>query len=152
MSLPLCAHLRQPAPPALRGLRRRCPRLGRRLQHRPLRAIGHRRLGRSRRCRLVVLGIEVGGRWSDEALTFIGQLARAKARTYPRLLQASAQMAFTSRWVGLLSVAAHGALASTLLELPVEESAADGEAPLLEDVLHSARLVEVPVPSRLPLR
>ena len=71
---------------------------------------------------------------------------------YPRLLQASAQMAFTSRWIGLLSVAARRALASTLLELPVEESAADGEAPLLEDVLHGARLAEVPIPSRLPLR
>ena len=106
----------------------------------------------SRRCRLVVLGLEVGGRWSDEALSFITQLARAKARTYPRLLQASAQMAFTSRWVGLLAVAAHRALAATLLELPVEESAADGEVPLLEDVLHSARLAEAPVPSRLPLR
>ena len=58
-------------------------------------------------------------------------------------------MAFTSRWLGLLSVAAHRALAATLLEVQVEESAADGESPLLEDVLHEARGAEPPVPSRL---
>ena len=33
---------------------------------------------RNSRCRLVVLGIEVGGRWSEEAASFITNLARAK--------------------------------------------------------------------------
>ena len=93
--------------------------------------------------------MEVGGRWSKEALTFIRLLAKSRARAYPRLLRASAQMAYTSRWTGLLAVAAHRALAATLLELPVDESAMDGEDPFLEDVLHEARLVEAPAPSRL---
>ena len=38
---------------------------------------------RSRRCRLVVLGMEVGGRWSEEALRFTRLLAKAKSRAYP---------------------------------------------------------------------
>ena len=32
------------------------------------------------RCRLVVMASEVGGRWSSEALAFLRQLAKAKAR------------------------------------------------------------------------
>ena len=40
-------------------------------------------LTRATRCRLVVLGLEVGGRWSSEAATFVRLLARAKARSYP---------------------------------------------------------------------
>ena len=32
------------------------------------------------RCRLVVMANEVGGRWSPEALAFLRQLAKAKAR------------------------------------------------------------------------
>ena len=35
----------------------------------------------NRRCRLVVLGIEVGGRWSNEASNFICMLAKARARS-----------------------------------------------------------------------
>ena len=50
----------------------------------------------------------------------------------------------------LLPVAAHRALAGTLLELPVNEAGCNGEAPWLEDVLHEARLQDPPGPSRLP--
>ena len=39
------------------------------------------------RARLVVLAMEVGGRWSPEALTFIRLLARAKARHEPNLIR-----------------------------------------------------------------
>ncbi|CAK8990588.1 Retrotransposable element SLACS 132 kDa protein (ORF2) [Includes: Reverse transcriptase] [Durusdinium trenchii] len=35
---------------------------------------------RSRRCKLVVLGLEVGGRWSEETASFIKLLAQHKAR------------------------------------------------------------------------
>ena len=77
-------------------------------------------------------------------------LAKSKARSYPRLLRKSAQLAWSSRWLSLLSVAAHRALARTLLELPVDEVGADGDDPFLEDVLHEARLADPPVPSRLP--
>ena len=57
-------------------------------------------------------------------------------------------MAYSHRWMGLLAVAAQCALATTL-ELPVDEVGADGELPLLEDVLHEGRLLEAPTPSRL---
>ena len=39
----------------------------------------------NRRCRLVVLGIEVGGRWSNEASNFVRMLANARARSSPPL-------------------------------------------------------------------
>ena len=82
---------------------------------------------------------------------FVRLLAKAKARSYPRLFRRPAQLAWTSRWLGLLSVATHRAFARTLLELPVDEAGADGADPFLEDVLHESRLVEAPLPSRLPL-
>jgi hypothetical protein len=39
------------------------------------------------RCRLVVLALEVGGRWSDEALDFVRTLARARIKSAPELLR-----------------------------------------------------------------
>ena len=42
-------------------------------------------LPRNRRCRLVVLGIEVGGRWRNEASSFIRMLAQARARSSPQI-------------------------------------------------------------------
>ena len=110
----------------------------------------YRELLDSRRCRLVVVAMEVGGRWSEEAIRFIRCLAKAKARACPAVLRKSAQLAYANRWMGLLAVAAQRAFAATLLELPVEETAADGDAPPLADVLHAARLLEPPAPSRLP--
>ncbi len=79
-------------------------------------------------------------------------LAKSKARSCPRLLRKSAQLAYTNRWMGMLAVAAQRAFAATLLELPVDEAAMEGEDPFLEDVLHEARMVEAPLPSRLPAR
>ena len=69
----------------------------------------------SRRCRLVVLGIETGGRWSEEASTFVKLVAQAKARQTPPLLQTSLATAFTSRWTASLSHAAMHAFAASLL-------------------------------------
>ena len=109
--------------------------------------VKYRELLASRRCRLVVLAIEVGGRWSEEAVRFIRLLAKAKARTVPALVRAAAKAAFLHRWTGILAVAA---LAATLLELPVDDAeAVDGDMRVLEEVLGDARLVEAPLPSRL---
>ena len=110
----------------------------------------YRELLHSRRSRLVVLGMEVGGRWSDEAHRFVRLLAKAKARSRPAVIRRSVEIAYANRWTGLLSVAAQRAFAATLLELPVDEAGVAGDDPLLEDVLHQSRLVEAPVPSRLP--
>ena len=52
----------------------------------------------TRRCKLVVLAIEVGGRWSQEATTFLRLLAQAKARTIPARLKASFTNALIHRW------------------------------------------------------
>jgi hypothetical protein len=86
----------------------------------------------------------------EEAALFVRLLAKAKARSYPAILRRSLQQAYMHRWTGLLAVAAHRAFASTLLELPVDEAAMDGEEVWMEDVLREARLVVAPTPSRLP--
>ena len=54
------------------------------------------RILRDRRCRLVSFGIEVGGRWSDEAATFLRLLAHTKARQAPALLRHSRTNALTT--------------------------------------------------------
>ena len=48
----------------------------------------------SKRCRLVVVAIETGGGWSDEAADFLWQLPLAKAREAPALLTHSAALAW----------------------------------------------------------
>ena len=53
------------------------------------------------RARLVVLAMEVGGRWSPEALTFIRLLARAKARHEPNLMRRRVEQAWRMRWCSL---------------------------------------------------
>ena len=53
------------------------------------------------RAKLVVLAMEVGGRWSPEALTFIRLLARAKARHEPNLMRERVEQAWRMRWCSL---------------------------------------------------
>ena len=89
---------------------------------------------RSARCRLVVLGIELGGRWSTEAAQFIRLLARSRARAAPLLLRSSATAAYVTRWSALLSFAAARALAASLLSLPLAHTAnVDGDPLELSD-------------------
>ena len=52
----------------------------------------------NQRCRSVLLAIEVGGRWSEEAAAFINNLARAKAIQAPTILQQSVAAALTACW------------------------------------------------------
>ena len=75
------------------------------------------------RCRLVVVGIELGGRWSEEAAQFIRLLARSRSRATPPLLRSSARAAYVARWSALLSFAAARALAASLLSLPLANAA-----------------------------
>ena len=51
-------------------------------------------LVRAHRCRLVVLAVEVGGRWSDEAASFIRSLARARALEAPARLRPHDSLCF----------------------------------------------------------
>ena len=50
-------------------------------------------LTRARRCRLVVVGPEVGGRFGTEAATFLRLLARHRAAAMPAWLRPAAQSA-----------------------------------------------------------
>ena len=108
-------------------------------------------LVRNSRCRLVVLGIEVGGRWSEEAAAFITNLARAKTRDTPAPLRHAATASLISRWTAFLTHAALSAFAASLLfEDPAHHHNLDGEPPPLSDLL--AQLPSDPTdPSRLPL-
>ena len=105
----------------------------------------------ARRCKLVVLGLEVGGRFSREAAAFLRQLAKARARESPARLRSAVQRAPLHRWTGMLAVAAQRALAHSLLELPLAGGdECDGAEPLLGDLLADARDAEAVPVSRLP--
>ena len=95
--------------------------------------------------------MEIGGRWSPAAQTFLRLLARAKARSVPISLRSAARQAFTQRWAGMLAVAAQRALAASLLELPPEGvPGVDHPAPELSEVLDDCRWEFAPIVSRLP--
>ena len=67
-------------------------------------------------CRLVVLALEVGGRWSEEAASFVRFLARARAREVPLPFRSATAAAFVARWLAFLSFAAPLSFAESLLE------------------------------------
>jgi hypothetical protein len=84
----------------------------------------------STRCRLAVFGLEVGGRWSPEAVHLVRHLARARARTEPTWARSTAAAAWALRWAALASIAAMRALAASLLDFPAHgEDAMDGPPP-----------------------
>ena len=58
---------------------------------------GYPELARSVRCRLVVVGIETGGRWSDEAAEVVRQLAHTRARDVPCHLSLLSEVAWERR-------------------------------------------------------
>ena len=94
--------------------------------------------GEHGRARLVVLALEVGGRWSQEAWTFVKGLARARARDEPEILRRSAQAAWHRRFVTLMAVAAQRAFGESLLERSTG-AGADGDIPSTHTVLEEAR-------------
>ena len=115
------------------------------------RRVTYPELANARRCKLVVVGLEVGGRFGAEAIGFLRGLAKAKAREAPAQLRAAAQRAHFHRWTGLIAVAAQRALACSLLELPIAGAdECDGDEPPLGDLLADARGTESVLPSRLP--
>ena len=52
----------------------------------------------SRRCHLIVRGIETCGRWGDEAIALLRGLAQAKAWEVTPYLRGASAGAYTSRW------------------------------------------------------
>ena len=79
---------------------------------------------RGDRCRLVVVALETGGRWSLEAVDFIERLAVARARDAPPNLQRSA----------FLSWSFH-ADARSPTRCPHTLAGVDGEVPHLAELL-----------------
>jgi len=96
--------------------------------------------GENRRARLVVLALEVGGRWSREACTFVRGLALARAREEPDLLRKRAALAWHRRYVSILAVAAQRSFGESLLERAAG-AGVDGEIPGTQAVLEEARYV-----------
>ena len=92
------------------------------------------------RARLVVLALEVGGRWSPEATDFVSQLAKAKARSEPFLVRRRMEQAWRLRWTGLLACAAAWSFAASLLGLHGGRGA-DGFAPRSHEVECDHRFV-----------
>ena len=95
---------------------------------------------RHSRARLVVLAAEVGGRWSDEAADFLKQLAKAKARGVPRVLQVRTRQAWQMRWSSLLACSSARAFALSLLDRRALVGV-DGDTPSSSDVVGDIRHV-----------
>ena len=107
---------------------------------------------RSRRCRLVVLAIETGGRWSPEATTFLRLLAQTKARAVPNILRKAVEASLLSRWSAILTHAAQHAFAASLLDLDCAgSSSTDEDTPSISQLLSEAPPPPPPI-SRLPAR
>ena len=88
---------------------------------------------RGGRARLVVLGVEVGGRWSSETRSFLSKLAHDRACSERFLMRKRVEQAWRLRWGSLLSCAAARAVAMSLLDLPGSRGS-DGTCPLPHDV------------------
>ena len=68
----------------------------------------------SNRCRFLVIAAGTGGRWSDDCVRLLRELARFRAESEPPLLRRSMELAFLRRWWSLLSVALHDSIAAAL--------------------------------------
>ena len=67
------------------------------------------------RCRLVVIALETGGRWSTEAVNFVEDMANSRAREAPPMLCRSAFLAWRKRWTRMLSVSCARSFATSLV-------------------------------------
>jgi len=100
--------------------------------------------------KFIVLPCEVGGRWGETWFDLIRDLAKEKALSAPKYLRRSAEFAWSQRWWNMLSVAAQGSFASSLLGRVPEFRG--GYVPRHADVISDSRYAARPAFSRLPLR
>jgi len=107
----------------------------------------------ARRCALVVVALETGGRWSSEAAAFVEDLAYARSRDAPAALRSAVAAAWQRRWVRLLSTACANAFARSLVAPATDLATAtcDGAAPSVADLLAPDGAGPLP-PGRQPLR
>ena len=90
------------------------------------------------RCRLIVLAVETGGRFSAETAESLRQLAGAKAQSAPSFLRGAVAAAFEKRWSRLLALSVASSLADSLLldkEALENVCAPAGREPCLQTVL-----------------
>ena len=90
---------------------------------------------------LLVLGCEVYGRWSEDAVAIVREMASLKARQAPRQLRNCARYAWANRWWSLIGVGVHRAIAEALLRhagADLQNSPPTHAPPPLADVLCSA--------------
>ena len=94
-----------------------------------------------RRCDLVVVALETGGRWGEEACNFIEEFAFARAREAPPALRFATAIGWQRRWTRMLATSSSVAFAQSIMQAPGAESfaAVDGTAPPLEDLLAADR-------------
>ena len=93
-------------------------------------------VGPRSRARLVVLAGEVGGRWSAETMSFLGLLAKARARSETHLKRRRVEQAWRIRWSCMCAAAR--AVAASLLEQRVSIGG-DGNAPVSHEVVADHR-------------
>ena len=130
---------RQPGSPALRAARQAKERT-------------YPELVGGARCRLVVLAMEVGGKWSKEAADFLRLLAQARNRSVVPALRKAAVQASIARWSAMLTMAAQAPFAASLiLQNPASHTTPDGDMPPLSTLLEHHPGAPPPA-SRLPLR
>ncbi|CAE7938431.1 ccdc135, partial [Symbiodinium necroappetens] len=98
---------------------------------------------------LCVLGCEVGGRWSTDAVMLVRRLVALRALKAPPAMRAPAKAAWACRWWSVLSVAVQQAVGHTALgRARAMPGPAHTDAPDLSEVLD---LADPEGPSRLPL-
>ena len=107
----------------------------------------------STRCSLVVAGMEVGGRWGQEAVDFLKALAEGKANEALAQLRGSTYAAWLRRWKQKLAVAGMRAFVETLLhDTAWTAEVGEGDTPTLGQLLGQEAHQGPPECSRLGLR
>ena len=90
------------------------------------------------RCDLVVFALETGGRWDAEAVSFVRDLAAARAAEAPLGLRFATTLAYERRWARWLSTASAVAFVRSLtLPKAAIGGAPYAPAPSLQDLLAS---------------
>ena len=94
----------------------------------------------NRRCRLVVVALETGGRWGQEAVDLVRALAHTKARGTPSWLRPTTVGAYIHRWAALLAFATQRAFAASFLDAPLPAlDCVDGPPPPFHDLVAEIR-------------
>ena len=84
-----------------------------------------------------LVAIETGGRWSDESMSFVAELASARSRDAPVVLQGSSFLAWKRQWTRMLEVSCRRAFATSLVSRGTALDGVDGENPDLADLFGS---------------